>query len=83
MISEKMDECPRPDIEDVMAECQPYTEKFYESDKVLYDAGLESEIKNLLRVDGKVMVTGSTSWFVLFITLRMIRELAYKEIGLT
>jgi hypothetical protein len=57
MISEKMDARPRQDIEAVMAECQPHTKEFYESDKVLHDAGLESEIKNLLRVDGKVMVT--------------------------
>jgi hypothetical protein len=57
MISEKMDARPRPDIEAVMAECQPHTKEFYESDKVLYDADLESEIQNLRRVDGKVMVT--------------------------
>lgn len=41
----------------MMDECQQHTEKFYESGKVLLDAGLESEIKNLRRVDGKVVVT--------------------------
>jgi hypothetical protein len=55
--SEKMDARPSAEIEAVMAECQPHTEKFYESGKVLLDAGLESEIKNLRRVDGNVMVT--------------------------
>lgn len=55
--SEKMDARPSAEIEAVMDECQPHTEKFYETGKVLLDAGLESEIKNLRRVDGKVMVT--------------------------
>lgn len=55
--SEKMDARPSAEIEAVMEECQPHTEKFYETGKVLLDAGLESEIKNLRRVDGKVMVT--------------------------
>ena len=54
---EKMDSRPRAEIESVMSECQPHIEKFYESGKVLLDAGLESEIKNLRRVDGKVIVT--------------------------
>ncbi|MBS2969573.1 hypothetical protein J9317_12440 [Metabacillus sp. KIGAM252] len=53
----KMDARPRAEIEAVMSECQPYIEKFYESGKVLLDAGLESEIKSLRRVNGKVMTT--------------------------
>ncbi len=55
--SEKMHARPNAEIEALMEECQPHTEKFYESGKVLLDAGLESEIKNLRRVEGKVVVT--------------------------
>jgi hypothetical protein len=55
--SEKMDARPRAEIEAVMGECQPHIEKFYESGKVLLDAGLESEVKSLRRVDGNVVVT--------------------------
>lgn len=54
---EKMDARPRAEIEAVMSECQPHIEKFYESGKVLIDAGLDSETKTLRRVNGKVIVT--------------------------
>jgi hypothetical protein len=54
---EKMDARPRAEIDAVMSECQPIVENFYESGKVLIDAGLESEVKSLRRVDGKVIVT--------------------------
>ena len=54
---EKMNARPTEEIEAVMEECQPHIEKFYESGKVLLDAGLESETKNLQRVKGKVIVT--------------------------
>lgn len=40
-----------------MSECQPVVENFYESGKVLLDAGLESETKSLRRADGEVIVT--------------------------
>jgi len=54
---EKMDARPRAEIEAVMSECQPVVENFYESGKVLIDAGLESETKSLRRVNGKIIVT--------------------------
>lgn len=54
---EKMNARPRAEIEAVMSECQPVVENFYESGKVLIDAGLESETKSLRRVNGKVIVT--------------------------
>ncbi|ANX11573.1 hypothetical protein ABE41_006100 [Fictibacillus arsenicus] len=54
---EKMNARPRAEIEAVMCECQPVVENFYESGKVLIDAGLESETKSLRRVNGKVIVT--------------------------
>jgi hypothetical protein len=54
---EKMDARPRAEIEAVMSECQPHIEKFYESGKVLIDAGLDSETKSLRRENGKVIVT--------------------------
>jgi hypothetical protein len=54
---EKMDARPRAEIDAVMSECQPIVENFYESGKVLIDAGLESETKSLRRVNGKVIVT--------------------------
>lgn len=54
---EKMHALPRAEFEAVMDECQPHIEKFYESGKVLLDAGLESEVKSLRREDGKVIVT--------------------------
>ena len=54
---EKMDARPRAEIDAVMSECQPVVENFYESGKVLIDAGLESETKSLRRVNGKVIVT--------------------------
>ncbi|WP_338777040.1 YciI family protein [Metabacillus sp. FJAT-52054] len=54
---EKMDARPKAEIEAVMSECQPYIEKFYDSGKVLLDAGLESETISLRRVNGKVMTT--------------------------
>ncbi|WP_394122060.1 YciI family protein [Planococcus donghaensis] len=54
---EKMNARPTEEIEAVMEECQPHIEKFYESGKVLLDAGLESETKNLQRVKDKVIVT--------------------------
>lgn len=53
----KMDARPRAEIEAVMSECQPHIEKFYDSGKILLDAGLESETKSLRRVNGKVIVT--------------------------
>ncbi|TDL32820.1 hypothetical protein E2R51_09115 [Jeotgalibacillus sp. S-D1] len=55
--AEKMHARPAAEIEALMDECQPHTEKLYQSGKVLLDAGLESETKNLRRVDGKVIVT--------------------------
>lgn len=54
---EKMNARPTEEIEAVMEECQPHIEKFYKSGKVLLDAGLESETKNLQRVKNKVIVT--------------------------
>lgn len=54
---EKMNARPTEEIEAVMEECQPHIEKFYESGKVLLDAGLESETKNLQRIKDKVIVT--------------------------
>ena len=54
---EKMDARPKAEIEGVMSECQPHLEKFYESGKVMIDAGLEIETKSLRRVNGKVTVT--------------------------
>lgn len=54
---EKMNARPREEIEAVMSECQPVIENFYESGKVLLDAGLESEVKSLRRVNGQVLVT--------------------------
>ncbi|UJF28466.1 YciI family protein [Planococcus sp. 107-1] len=54
---EKMNARPTEEIEAVMEECQPHIEKFYKSGKVLLDAGLESETKNLQRVKDKVIVT--------------------------
>jgi hypothetical protein len=57
---EKMDARPRAEIDAVMSECQPIVENFYESGKVLIDAGLESETKSLRRVNGKVIVTDGT-----------------------
>lgn len=54
---EKMNARPTEEIEAVMEECQPHIQKFYESGKVLLDAGLESEIKNLQRIKDKVIVT--------------------------
>jgi hypothetical protein len=53
----KMDSRPRAEIEAVMSSCEPHIEKFYESGKVLIDAGLESETISLRRVNGKVIVT--------------------------
>lgn len=55
--SEIMHALPRAEFEAVMEECQPHIEKFYQSSKVLLDAGLESETKNIRRVNGKVIVT--------------------------
>lgn len=54
---EKMNARPTEEIEAVMEECQPHIEKFYESGKVLLDAGLESETKNLQRIKDKVIAT--------------------------
>ncbi|TWT25862.1 YciI family protein [Planomicrobium sp. CPCC 101110] len=54
---EKMNARPTEEIEAVMEECQPHIQKFYESGKVLLDAGLESEMKNLQRIKDKVVVT--------------------------
>jgi hypothetical protein len=54
---EKMNARPTEEIEAVMEECQPHIQKFYDSGKVLLDAGLESEIKNLQRIKDKVVVT--------------------------
>ncbi|PPA69371.1 YciI family protein [Jeotgalibacillus proteolyticus] len=55
--AEKMHALPGAEVEALMNECQPYTDKLYESGKVLLDAGLESEVKSLRRVGEKVMVT--------------------------
>ncbi|ANC77501.1 hypothetical protein ABE65_012110 [Fictibacillus phosphorivorans] len=54
---EKMDARPRAEIEAVMNECQPVVETFYKSGKVLLDAGLESEVKSLRRVNDEIVVT--------------------------
>ncbi|MFE1245163.1 YciI family protein [Fictibacillus sp. NPDC058756] len=57
LIPEKMDARPNAEIEAIMSECQPHLEKFYDSGKVLIDAGLELETKSLRRVNGKLSVT--------------------------
>jgi hypothetical protein len=53
----KMDARPKAEIEAVMSECHPHLEKFYDSGKVLVDAGLDLETKSLRRVNEKVTVT--------------------------
>ncbi|MCJ8007328.1 YciI family protein [Lederbergia wuyishanensis] len=55
--AEKMDARPKHEIEAVMEECQPHLEEFYNSGKVMIDAGIEIETKTLRRVNGKVRVT--------------------------
>ena len=55
--AEKMHARPNTEIEAVMEECQPHIENFYDNGKVLLDAGLESEVKTLRRVNGEVIVT--------------------------
>ncbi|WP_286166238.1 YciI family protein [Bacillus sp. E(2018)] len=54
---EKMDARPSAEIEAIMSECQPHIEKFYDSGEVMLDAGLDTEIKSLRRVDGRINVT--------------------------
>ena len=54
---EKMDAQPKEKIEEIMNECQPHLEHFYESGKVTMDAGLSVETKSLKRKKGKVTVT--------------------------
>ncbi|MBS4201358.1 hypothetical protein KHA93_17120 [Bacillus sp. FJAT-49732] len=54
--AEKMDARPKNEIDAVMEECQPHLKEFYNSGKVMLDAGLEKETKCLQRVNGKVRV---------------------------
>ncbi|MEV5028803.1 YciI family protein [Paenibacillus sp. LPE1-1-1.1] len=53
---EKMDNRPKTEIDAIMGECQARLEGFYESGKVIIDAGLDLESKSLRLVNGKVRV---------------------------
>ncbi|MBS4196497.1 YciI family protein [Lederbergia citri] len=55
--AEKMDARPQHEIDAVMAECEPHLKEFYNSGKVIIDAGLAKETKSLRRENGKVRVT--------------------------
>ncbi|MEK5057925.1 hypothetical protein BK126_06490 [Paenibacillus sp. FSL H7-0326] len=51
---EKMDACPKEEIDAILSECPPHLEALYESGQVIVDAGLSSETKCLRHVNGKV-----------------------------
>lgn len=56
---QKMDARPKTEMETVMNECWTHLKVFYQSDKVVMDAGLELTTKTLCRVNGAVCITDS------------------------
>ncbi|WP_274651122.1 YciI family protein [Paenibacillus humicola] len=53
----KMDARPKEEIDAVMQACQPHLERFYNSGRVVIDAGLSPDTKCLRRQNEKVIVT--------------------------
>jgi Uncharacterized protein conserved in bacteria len=52
----KMDALPKEEMDAVMSQCPPHLEKFYQSGRVIMDAGLAKEAASLRQIDGKVKV---------------------------
>lgn len=53
---ERMDACPREQVEHAMRRCEPHLEELYGSGQVILDAGLGREIHSLRRVGDAVQV---------------------------
>ncbi|WP_132946485.1 YciI family protein [Tumebacillus sp. BK434] len=54
---EKMSVLPEAELDAVMSECSPHLREFYQSGRVLFDAGLEETVKSMKRTGGNVTVT--------------------------
>lgn len=54
---EKMDSLSKPEIDAIMRECRPYSEKLYNTRQVIVDTGLEADGKSIRRVNGKLTIT--------------------------
>ncbi|MCC3376426.1 YciI family protein [Cohnella sp. REN36] len=55
--SEKMNACPKEEIDEVMAACPPHLEQLYRTGQTKLDAGLSQDAKCLRRVGGKLSIT--------------------------
>ncbi len=54
---EKMDALSKPEIDAIMQECRPYSEKLYNTGQVIVDTGLEAAGKSVRLVNGKLTIT--------------------------
>ena len=54
---EKMLDVPQSEIDAIMRECRPYSEKLYNTGQVIVDTGLEAAGKSVRRVNGTLMIT--------------------------
>lgn len=53
---ERMDACPREQVEQAMRQCQPHLEELYGSGQVILDAGIARESHSLRRIGEAVEV---------------------------
>ena len=54
---EKMLDVPQSEIDAIMRECRPYSEKLYNTGQVIIDTGLEAVGKSVRRVNGTLTIT--------------------------
>ncbi len=54
---EKMKDLPQSEIDAIMRECRPYSEKLYNTGQVIVDTGLEAVGKSVRRVKGMLTIT--------------------------
>jgi len=54
---EKMKDLPQSEIDAIMRECRPYSEKLYNTGQVIVDTGLEATGKSVRRVNGTLTIT--------------------------
>lgn len=52
-----MENLSKTEIDRLMAECEPYLNKLYASNKLILDAGVDADAKSLQLKDGKLVVS--------------------------
>ncbi|MDD8018726.1 MAG: YciI family protein [Bacteroidota bacterium] len=54
---EKMKDLSQSEIDVIMRECRPYSEKLYNTGQVIVDTGLEATGKSVRRLNGRLTIT--------------------------